>query len=225
MALHRAPRLLKEIEDRMKQTKSPMTSSQSFPLWIFFTLASLPIGTLAGPNERRLINDLTANYNKLERPVANESEAVTLKFGLTLQQIMDVDEKNQIITTNIWLNWEWTDVNMRWNESEYGDIKDIRMPPSSLWKPDILMYNSASEAFDGTYPTNVVVTSKGVCTYIPPGIFKSSCQIDITWFPFDDQNCEMKFGSWTYNGFKVFPPPGMRLYTSAVPNPIWTSHL
>ena len=36
-----------------------------------------------------------------------------------------------------------------------------------------------------------------------PGIFKSSCPIDITWFPFDDQNCEMKFGSWTYNGFKV----------------------
>ena len=35
------------------------------------------------------------------------------------------------------------------------------------------------------------------------GIFKSSCPIDITWFPFDDQNCEMKFGSWTYNGFKV----------------------
>ena len=35
------------------------------------------------------------------------------------------------------------------------------------------------------------------------GIFMSSCPIDITWFPFDDQNCEMKFGSWTYNGFKV----------------------
>ena len=109
---------------------------------------------------------------------------------------------------------------MRWNESEYGNIKDIRIPPSSLWKPDILMYNrylnlfkvclifsplllSASEAFDGTYQTNVVVTSDGKCAYIPPGIFKSSCQIDITWFPFDDQDCEMKFGSWTYNGFNV----------------------
>ena len=64
-------------------------------------------------------------------------------------------------------------------------------------------YFSASEAFDGTYPTNVVVTSSGSCTYIPPGIFMSTCKIDITWFPFDDQNCEMKFGSWTYNGFKV----------------------
>ena len=67
----------------------------------------------------------------------------------------------------------------------------------------ILHFYSASEAFDATYPTNVVVTSEGLCTYIPPGIFMSSCPIDITWFPFDDQNCDMKFGSWTYNGFKV----------------------
>ena len=29
-------------------------------------------------------------YNNLERPVANESEALVLKFGLTLQQIIDV---------------------------------------------------------------------------------------------------------------------------------------
>ena len=49
----------------------------------------------------------------------------------------------------------------------------------------------------------MVVTHEGQCTYIPPGIFMSTCKIDITWFPFDDQNCEMKFGSWTYNGFKV----------------------
>ena len=66
-----------------------------------------------------------------------------------------------------------------------------------------LFVSSADEAFDGTYPTNVVVTSSGSCTYIPPGIFKSTCKIDITWFPFDDQDCKMKFGSWTYNGYKV----------------------
>ena len=51
------------------------------------------------------------------------------------------------------------------------------------------MYDfGASESFDGTYPTNVVVTSSGFGIYIPPGIFKSSCQFDITWFPFDVQN-------------------------------------
>lgn len=62
---------------------------------------------------------------------------------------------------------------------------------------------SADEGFDGTYPTNVVVKNNGTCLYVPPGIFKSTCKIDITWFPFDDQRCEMKFGSWTYDGFQV----------------------
>ena len=34
-------------------------------------------------------------------------------------------------------------------------------------------------------------------------LHQSTCQIDITWFPFDDQSCDLKFGSWTYTGFKV----------------------
>ncbi|XP_054084309.1 neuronal acetylcholine receptor subunit alpha-7 isoform X3 [Zeugodacus cucurbitae] len=153
-----------------------------------------------GPHEKRLLNHLLSTYNTLERPVANESEPLEVKFGLTLQQIIDVDEKNQILTTNAWLNLEWNDYNLRWNESEYGGVKDLRITPNKLWKPDVLMYNSADEGFDGTYHTNIVVKHNGSCLYVPPGIFKSTCKIDITWFPFDDQHCEMKFGSWTYDG-------------------------
>lgn len=37
----------------------------------------------------------------------------------------------------------------------------------------------------------------------PPAIFKSYCEIDVQWFPFDTQTCFMKFGSWTYNGKQV----------------------
>ena len=78
----------------------------------------------------------------------------------------------QVLTTNLWLNLAWTDSNMRWNTSAYGNIESINIPPSKLWKPDVFMYNTADEAFDVTYPTNVVVNSEGQCTYIPPGIFK-----------------------------------------------------
>ncbi|XP_039754341.1 neuronal acetylcholine receptor subunit alpha-7 [Pararge aegeria] len=153
-----------------------------------------------GPHEKRLLNALLNSYNTLERPVANESDPLEVKFGLTLQQIIDVDEKNQILTTNVWLNLEWNDYNLRWNDSDYGGVKDLRITPNKLWKPDVLMYNSADEGFDGTYQTNVVVRNNGSCLYVPPGIFKSTCKIDITWFPFDDQHCDMKFGSWTYDG-------------------------
>ncbi|TDG46017.1 hypothetical protein AWZ03_007548 [Drosophila navojoa] len=119
-------------------------------------------------------------------------------FLLSLQ-----DEKNQLLVTNVWLKLEWNDMNLRWNTSDYGGVKDLRIPPHRIWKPDVLMYNSADEGFDGTYQTNVVVRNNGSCLYVPPGIFKSTCKIDITWFPFDDQRCEMKFGSWTYDGFQL----------------------
>lgn len=58
---------------------------------------------ICGSHERRLLNDLLSNYNVLERPVANESEVLIVYFSLTLQQIIDVDEKNQNIITNMWL--------------------------------------------------------------------------------------------------------------------------
>ena len=64
-------------------------------------------------------------------------------------------------------------------------------------------HSSADERFDGTFQTNVVAAADGSMLYVPPGIFKSTCKIDITWFPFDDQSCDLKFGSWTYTGFKV----------------------
>ncbi|XP_034180091.1 nicotinic acetylcholine receptor alpha7 subunit isoform X2 [Osmia lignaria lignaria] len=156
-----------------------------------------------GSHEKRLLSHLLDSYNVLERPVGNESDPLVLSFGLTLMQIIDVDEKNQLLITNLWLKLEWNDVNMRWNVSDYGGVRDLRIPPHRLWKPDVLMYNSADEGFDGTYPTNVVVKNNGTCLYVPPGIFKSTCKIDITWFPFDDQRCEMKFGSWTYDGFQL----------------------
>ena len=63
---------------------------------------------------------------------------------------------------------------------------------------EIIIYNSsADERFDGTFQTNVVVSHDGSCLYVPPGIFKSTCKIDITWFPFDDQLWEgfIIFGS------------------------------
>ncbi len=41
----------------------------------------------------------------------------------SLQQIVDLDEKNQILTSNIWLNLDWVDYSLVWNASEYGGVK------------------------------------------------------------------------------------------------------
>lgn len=35
------------------------------------------------------------------------------------------------------------------------------------------------------------------------GIFKSTCRINMRWFPFDVQKCELKFGSWTHGSWSL----------------------
>lgn len=49
----------------------------------------------------------------------------------------------------------------------------------------------------------MVIYSDGTVEQLPPGIFTSSCLINIRWFPFDVQSCPLKFGSWTYDGTKI----------------------
>lgn len=51
--------------------------------------------------------------------------------------------------------------------------------------------------------TKAILHYTGKVLWTPPAIFKSSCEIDVRYFPFDQQTCFMKFGSWTYDGFQV----------------------
>jgi len=169
------------------------------------TLLLLILGKvcLGGPYEKVLLDSLMKNYNTQNRPVLNESMPIDITFGINLQQIVDLDEKNQLLTTCMWLQLSWQDYQLTWNSSEFGGVDSVVINPRHLWIPDLLLYNSADERFDGTFQTNIVVSSDGSMLYVPPGIFKSTCKVDITWFPFDDQDCDLKFGSWTYSGWKL----------------------
>lgn len=86
----------------------------------------------ANPNANRLFEDLLSDYNKLVRPVNNNNETLEVSFKLKLSQLLDVvcyhffdryqkskgritfifnvkHEKNQIMTTNVWLQHVKTD--------------------------------------------------------------------------------------------------------------------
>ena len=62
---------------------------------------------------------------------------------------------------------------------------------------------SADGKYEVSYKPNVVIYSSGDVLWIPPAIYKSSCSINVEYFPFDEQECAMKFGSWTFNGDQV----------------------
>uniref|UniRef100_A0A4W4HQZ7 Cholinergic receptor, nicotinic, alpha 2b (neuronal) n=1 Tax=Electrophorus electricus TaxID=8005 RepID=A0A4W4HQZ7_ELEEL len=153
--------------------------------------------------EDELFKKLFIGYNKWSRPVPNTSDVVIVKFGLSIAQLIDVDEKNQMMTTNVWLKQEWNDYKLRWKPSDYDNVTSIRVPSELIWVPDIVLYNNADGEFAVTHMTKAHLFYTGKVRWVPPAIYKSSCSIDVTFFPFDQQNCKMKFGSWTYDKAKI----------------------
>lgn len=52
-------------------------------------VCGLPV-SLQGPHQRSLLKSLLKDYNRMERPVANDSQPLNVVFTLSLIQIMDV---------------------------------------------------------------------------------------------------------------------------------------
>ncbi|NXL13051.1 ACH10 protein, partial [Setophaga kirtlandii] len=151
----------------------------------------------------KLLHDLFANYSSALRPVEDTDRALNVTLKVTLAQIIDMDERNQVLTSYLWVRQTWLDAHLAWDKEEYGGIDSIRIPSSYVWRPDIILYNNADEQFGGSMETNVVLRSDGHITWDSPAITKSSCKVDVSYFPFDGQQCRLTFGSWTHNGNQI----------------------
>ncbi|XP_046582914.1 LOW QUALITY PROTEIN: neuronal acetylcholine receptor subunit alpha-5-like [Haliotis rubra] len=156
-------------------------------------------------DEKLLIRTLLEDYAKLGkmgRPVKQQNDTLPIYYGLSLIQILDLDERNQILSTNVWASYQWTDMYLKWNVSDYN-ITTVRVPTDSIWMPDIKLYNYADTRLEEKRDALAVISHDGGVVWIPQAVFKSSCSIDIRHFPFDVQTCVLKFGSWTYDGSKL----------------------
>lgn len=68
---------------------------------------------------------------------------------------------------------------------------------------DGIVAYSADGSYEVTIKTKATVYYNGLVVWQPPAVYKSSCAIDVEFFPYDVQTCVLKLGSWTYDGFKV----------------------
>ena len=52
--------------------------------------------------------------------------------------------KNQIMTTNLWVEQYWKDYKLQWNPDEYGGVNMLHVPSDHIWRPDIVLYNKSA---------------------------------------------------------------------------------
>lgn len=178
------------------------TGSASTTTFLVLWLASL---CYSNHDARRLYDDLLKKkrYNRMVIPLGNNTGKLTIKMGIKLAQVLDVNERDQVITTNLWMIHEWLDTSLKWDPVEYGGVKTLFVPSKSIWVPDLVLYNTAEGDYTVTIMTKATLSYSGTVHWEPPVIFKSFCQMEVEFFPFDIQHCRMKFGTWAYDSVQV----------------------
>ncbi|KAI8513471.1 acetylcholine-gated cation-selective channel [Branchiostoma belcheri] len=273
-------------------------------LWVRLNMVSIDF--------RKVIKLLSALWVELNmtsidfRQVFDIVSALWVKLNMLsidFRQVIEMDEKNQIMTSVVWLRQYWYDEALVWNSTDFWDISYVNIPSNEVWLPDTVLYNSVITFAETTYPvpprcqynrpraggtlsptscapcsalkggrthtcffrtartgharrpysharvvnpqtaqsftctysstaclrapksvgfrteavltthgvgndhnqlmTNVVINSAGYVTWMAPRVFRSSCNIDIYYFPFDDQKCLLE-------EYADHPNPGYR---------------
>ncbi|XP_010296154.2 neuronal acetylcholine receptor subunit alpha-9 [Balearica regulorum gibbericeps] len=179
-------------------------SSLSISLCLMFTAVMLQaVESAKGKYAHMLFNELFEDYSNALRPVEDTDNVLNVTLQITLSQIKDMDERNQILSAYLWIRQSWYDAYLKWDKDKYDGLDSIRIPSNLVWRPDIVLYNKADDDFSEPVNTNVVLRYDGKITWDAPAITKSSCVVDVSYFPFDSQQCNLTFGSWTYNGNQV----------------------
>ncbi|XP_054748070.1 neuronal acetylcholine receptor subunit alpha-2-like [Lytechinus pictus] len=158
----------------------------------------------ASSSEERLREHLfPPDYNQWALPNKNASDVLFIWFGLAISQIVDVDEKKQVLTSKVWMKQMWHDYHFTWDPADFGNITNIKVPSPQIWIPDIMIYNNANGTYDMKSHAWANIYFNGTVFWFPPAVYKSACKIDVQYFPFDEQKCVMKFGSWSYDHLKI----------------------
>ncbi|XP_067828321.1 acetylcholine receptor subunit epsilon [Heptranchias perlo] len=153
--------------------------------------------------EEKLLNKLMANYDKRIRPAKSHKDIIDVTLKLTLTNLISLNEKEETLTTNVWIEIQWSDYRLAWNLSNYGGLDMVRVPSNMVWLPDIVLENNIDGQFEVAYYANVLVYNDGGIYWLPPAIYRSACPIAVTYFPFDWQNCSLVFRSQTYSAREI----------------------
>ncbi|XP_069108334.1 neuronal acetylcholine receptor subunit alpha-6-like [Argopecten irradians] len=139
----------------------------------------------------------TEGYNKFVRPSNDQSVPLHLYINLYLVSLTDIDEVKEKMTSTAYLELIWEDWYLSWTPADYNGIQYLYIPQSEVWKPDIALengYSKMKELGDNFILTKV--TYEGDVNWYPYEVFETKCSIDISYFPFDEQTCQLRFGVW-----------------------------
>ncbi|CAG9863122.1 unnamed protein product [Phyllotreta striolata] len=178
----------------------------------------------SGTTYVKLKDAVLCNYDSSVRPVANHQNSTTVSFKLVLKYF-NFNLESSTFSVDAWMSMYWIDQHLTWNPSDHDNIKNIFLFTYEIWTPDISIYNLANQGEDPELvsTTRCVISHLGVVMCVPPIHLDALCVPNLSKYPFDTQECQLRLGSWMHKGeeIDVKVDKNMVSTTDLIPNGEW----
>lgn len=151
---------------------------------------------------KKLFHDIfeTRVYDKRIRPVIDQSHPVYVDVSFFVIGLNSVDEENGIISTTFDTSLDWIDESATWKPELFGNITKLHVPQDHIWKPDFVVRNGMSISNDAQKKIGYTsIDYTGKTKWWPYQFHETSCEINISYFPFDKQICNVTFIIWSHS--------------------------
>lgn len=171
---------------------------------MYCTVFSLLIGLVTVAHAtlddaKELHSELLKEYNKYVRPVRNQTATVNIYVSLAVIAIQEFDEVLERFSVAGAFFLNWIDENMVWETKDHGGVESVFMGYRDVWVPELILTNP-SEKLDsyGKQWQLIRYSFYGLASWQPGDLIKSTCSVNVRYFPFDIQECNMDFYTWGY---------------------------
>ena len=148
---------------------------------------------------RKLYDTVLGNYSRHVKPRYSSVDQVNVTVTLCIKAVLDFDEKSGAFTFQGFFNLKWWDELIMWNKTTHGNIDMVQLSIHDVWVPKVVLGNSISYKsvykFDNYFDskmTYVTYDDHGSATITSSGIWETSCNADVSKFPFDVHACKIE---------------------------------
>ncbi|XP_069131935.1 acetylcholine receptor subunit beta-type lev-1-like [Argopecten irradians] len=169
--------------------------------------------------------DLLTGYNSGVLPGRQySSQLLNINMSFRIGQIQSFDEITGEFTIVGLLVVSWQDERLEWSPANYNGLAFTHFKQKEIWTPPFIL----GQSFDGIeligndeMHFNVLYT--GVVNWNVPVKLSSSCDADVTYYPFDQQFCSVTLLPWGYttNLIKINAIGSPVDATQYTESPIW----
>ncbi|XP_059170809.1 neuronal acetylcholine receptor subunit beta-4-like [Physella acuta] len=154
-----------------------------------------PAGSQTYEDVRSIFTETVENgvYHTDIRPLVNQSKAIQISVRFEVVSIVEVNDVTQSFVCNGFMGFFWTDEKLQWNPMMHGGHRVIHPLPQNIWRPRVILMNTLGDRdlFDDA-KAPIFVMANGTTFWLPGSLFPVSCQLDLTYYPFDIQTCVIK---------------------------------